>query len=209
MPDDLRRLMRVYSRRGLRDWTKAANGLRAVARCLAGAIADTEWEVDRAINGRPGELKFIPMPKHGYKGFKWCFFLPARGEGDELRSLILFILVTSANGVAFRFESGRGRGRHEYSHIQMTSNLKKSGLPNGTAGEIRCLPDWLPASYPAFPVPAENWMEMFLVMATAVHGGRGGIDVLIRDLLLEEDPKAESYRRVMGNWMRILDRNRL
>ena len=121
----------------------------------------------------------------------------------------MFILVTSANGVAFRFESGRGP--HRYSHIQMTSNLKKSGLPGGTAGEISCLPGWLPASYPAFPVPAENWMEMFLVMATAVHGGEGGIDALIQDLFLEEDPKAvvQSYRPVMGNWMRILDRNRL
>lgn len=207
MPDDLRQLMLVYSRRGLRDWEKAASRLRAVARGhLADSIVDADWELYRAINGQPAERKFIPMPKYGYKGFEWCFFLPARGKGDELRSLTLFILVTSANGVAFRFESGRGR--HEYSHIQMTSNLKK---PDGTAGEISCLPDWLPARYPAFPVPAENWMEMFLVMATAVHGGRGGIDGLIQDLFLEDDPKgvAQSYRSVMGNWMQILDRNRL
>ena len=78
MPDDLRRLMLVYSRRGLHDWKKAANRVRAVAPCLAGAIVDADWEIVRAINGRPADRKFIPMPKHGYKGFEWCFFLPAR-----------------------------------------------------------------------------------------------------------------------------------
>ena len=189
MPNDLKDLMSVYSRRGVNDWkNKAARGLRYLAgECLLHAIVEDDWEVARAIDGRPNERKFIPMPQHGYKGFEWCFFLPKRVNG-ELKSLTLFILVNRArrNCMAFRFE-GSSQGPHGYAHVQLTSNLEKSGLvlPAHVAGEGSCLLEWLPVSYPAFPIPAKNWTEMFLAMATAVHGRCGGIDVLIQEVFQE------------------------
>ena len=191
MPDDLKKLMSVYSRRGMNDWkSDAAEDLRATASgCLLNSIVEDDWEIDRAINGRPNERKFIPMPRHGYKnrGFEWCFFLPKR-VGGKLKSLTLFILVNRARRdcIAFRFESS-SQGPHGYAHVQLTSNLTKSGLTVPVQGTEKssCLPMWLPVSYPAFPVPAKNWTEMFLVMATAVHGRYGGVDVLLQEVFQE------------------------
>ena len=191
MPDDLKKLMSAYSRRGVNDWkNEATDGLRATASgCLLNAIVEDDWEIDRVIDGRPDERKFIPMPRHGYKkkGFEWCFFLPKRVKG-ELKSLTLFILVNRARRdcIAFRFE-GSSQGPHGYAHVQLTSKLRKSGLvvPAQVVVEQSCLPEWLPVSYPAFPIPAKNWTEMFLAMATAVHGRYGGIDVLLQEVLQE------------------------
>ena len=203
--------MSFYSWRGWRDWKDAGKLRDGVDKWLVNSIVGEDSEVDRAIYGRPDERKFIPMPKHGYRGFKWGFFLPMIVKG-ELKTLILLILVDprKRNCVAFRFESAKG-GRHGYTHIQMTSRLSKSGLPDKISDEVSFLPRWLPDKYPAFPIRAENRMEMFLAMATAVHGGCGGIDVLIQDILQEENiaPFAQGYKDILGAWMRILRRNRL
>ena len=205
MPEDLKHLMSFYSRRGVNDWkNKAAGSLQYSAReCLLHAIVEDDWEVSRAINGRPNERKFIPMPQHGYKGFDWCFFLPKRVKGN-LKSLTLFILVSSARKdcIAFRFE-GSSRGPHGYAHVQLTSKLKKSGLvsPVQGAGESSCLVEWLPVSYPAFPIPAKNWTEMFLAMVTAVHGRYGGIDVLLQEVFQEAQCAygAQRYKNMLDD----------
>ena len=166
--------MLLYSRRGLRDWVNMARpDLQAIAMgCLFNSVAESEWECHRALDGRPEERKFIPMPRRGYKGFEWCFFLPITVKGT-LKSLTLFIIVNRAkkNCVALRFE-GSTQGAHGYAHVQFTSNFGKSGLivPAGVVGHSSCLLEWLPVSYPAIPVPARSWMEMFLAMMTAVHG---------------------------------------
>ena len=188
MSNDLRTLMWEYSKRGMEDWKNdAASDLQELAReHLAHAIVEDEWELGQVIDGRSGEPKFIPMPKRGDKGFEWSFFLPTKEEGN-LKSLILLLLVKPEEGectcVAFRFESSP-RGSHGYSHVQLTSKLKKSGLSAQVVGGISCFPEWFPTSYPAFPVPARNWTGMFLSMATAIHGreGEDGIYSLLREI---------------------------
>ena len=190
--------MSAYSRRGLNDWKKAekaekAASLRvAASKCLLNAIVENVWEIPRVIDGRSKEPTFIPMPRHGTKkkGFEWCFFWPRRVRG-ELKSLVLFILVNRARRdcIAFRFESS-SRGPHGYAHVQLTSRLSESGKS--------CLPEWLPSSYPAFPIPAKNWTEMFLAMATAVHGRCGGIDVLLQEVLQEaRTPDVRKYEAML------------
>ena len=106
MSNDLDELMWEYSKRGVKDWkSDASDGLKKLAKkYLANAIVEEEWEVGQAIYGRPGEHKFIPMPKYGYKGFEWSFFLPTRARG-KIRSLILLLLVKPEKIMAFRFES--------------------------------------------------------------------------------------------------------
>ena len=188
MPDDLTNLMLAYSQRGMREWSNAKVGLKKVAmQCLFNGIAEGPADVDWTVGGRHSDPKFIPMPRCGFKGFEWCFFLPKKVNG-ELRSLILFILVNCARRdcIAFRFE-GSQRGRHGYAHLQLTSKLKNLGLTAtpGVDGQSQCLPEWLPDSYPAFPIPARNWTEMFLAMVTAVHGHSGGVDVLIQEIFQE------------------------
>ena len=181
MPHNVYSLMRPYSIRGLNDWQKEApKDLKDKARgLLANEIAESTADIDDIMRGR-SKQGFIAMPKHGYKGLEWCFFSPQTASG-RLRSLILFVLVNRARKdyIAFRFESA-SRGTHGYSHLQLTRQSSQSGaaLP---------VPSWLPTSYPAFPVPARNWTEMFLVMATAVHGFVGGVDDVLRNILGAND----------------------
>lgn len=209
MSDDLKQLMVAYSRRGWRDWKEqAGTPLRNVATtCLANTIVEKDQEVEEVIDGERDGQRFIPMPKHGYSGFEWSFFLPKIVNG-KLRSLTLFILVNRArrNCIAFRFESSP-RGRHVYSHVQLTSRLEKSGLPDCVADRISGLPEWLPTKYPAFPVPAGNWIEMFLVMATAVHGCGAGIDVLLQEIFQEASypDGAQRYKKVLDERLLNLD----
>ena len=180
MNDELRSLMWIYSRQGLEDWDDASADLKRKAGewLSAAGIAEGEEEVEAML---AGELqgKFIPMPRDkAGKGFERSFFQPAIRAG-ELRSLTLFLLVNRAReeSLAFRFEcERRGRGtRHGYTHVQLTRYL----LVAGGRFPLRGVPEWLPASYPAFPVPAHDSLELFLAMATAVHGFPGGVDTWI------------------------------
>ena len=188
MPDELKNLMLAYSRRGMRDWKNAEAGVKTTAiRCLFNAIAENEDQANWIIGGRhTNGPRFIPMPRHGRKGYQWCFFLPKKANG-ELRSLVLFMLVNRERRcIAFRFECSP-TGSHGYSHIQLTSKLEKLGLvaaPDDDGLEP-CVPPWLPDSYPAFPILARNWTEMFLAMMTAIHGHCGGVDVLIKEIFQE------------------------
>ena len=183
MPHNVYSLMRPYAMRGLDDWQKeASKDLKDKAReLLANEIAESTADVDDIIRGR-SKQGFIAMPKHGFKGLEWCFFSPQTASG-RLRSLILFVLVNRPRKdyIAFRFESDY-RGTHGYSHLQLTRQSSQLGpaLP---------VPPWLPTSYPAFPLPARNWTEMFLVMATAVHGLVGGVDDVLRNILGANDAK--------------------
>ena len=183
MPRNVYSLMQSYSMRGLRDWQKEApKDLKDKARTmLANRLAESKTDIDEVIRGRSTET-FIAMPKHGYKGLEWCFFSPQRARGG-LRALILFVLVNRARRdcIAFRFESASG-GVHGYSHLQLT----RQSIPSGLTLSV---PPWLPTSYPAFPVPARNWTEMFLVMATAAHGFVGGVDDVLRNILGANDAK--------------------
>ena len=175
MSAELKTLMQAYSARGFDDWKGAGYRVQSEAkRCLANEIVENEWEISQVMQGK--QRKFIPMPRHGYKKLDWCFFWPRKVRG-ELRSLLLFILVNGANRhcLAFRFE-GAARGAHAYTHLQLTARWGKS------IAQLPGVASWLPASYPAFPIPAENWTELFLVMATAVHGRCGGIGVLIQEI---------------------------
>ena len=200
MADDLDKLMLAYSRKGMQDWRDADAALKSAARrCLRNAIAEQQQDVNFTVDGRHTDPQFIPMPRHEGADFEWCFFLPKKVNG-ELRSLILFILVNCARRdcIAFRFE-GSQRGRHGYAHLQLTSKLKNLGLTAtpDVDGQSQCLPEWLPDSYPAFPIPARNWTEMFLAMVTAVHGHSGGVDVLIQEIF-QEVQRPHDARRCMN-----------
>lgn len=182
MSDDLRQLMLEYSRRGIGEWSQAGPDLRKKAKeCVGYDVTEDEGETEWAISDRRTVKKFIPMPRRGYKGkgFEWCFFLPQKANGN-LMSLALFIVVNRARKdcLAFRFE-GHSRGPHSYSHVQLTSKM-----PGQSASNTRLL-EWIPDSYPAFPIPARNRTEMFLAMMTAVHGYCGGADILVRDIFMK------------------------
>ena len=205
MADELKDLMQVYSQRGLSEWTRdAQHGVRsAVGDCLPNVIVENDWEISQVISGRA--QKFIPMPRHGYKKrLEWCFFWP-KNVGRRSGALTVLMLVNRANRhcVACRFESDF-RGAHGYTHVQFTAKWGNGGeaLPH--------VPQWLPASYPAFPIPAQNWTELFLVMATAVHGYCGGVDVVLRELFQAAAPaeRAQRYMDVLAERLVSLEPGR-
>ena len=205
MQKNLRDLMVAYSRRGLDDWNsdaKPSSDLRAKASaCLMNSIVENESEIDDAVDGSRNGRRFIPMPGQKRRGFDWCFFLPSSHNG-ELKSLVLFVLVNRANrhGIAFRFECAVA-GRHDYSHVQLTVGWSTQGGAPTTADGAQglCVPVWLPVRYPAFPIRAEDWTEMFLVMMVAVHGHDRGID-LIKEIFQNAQPVdyARKYQDKLG-----------
>ena len=207
MPDDLKKLMLAYSRRGLGDWRREADAdlKKTAMQCLRNRIAEQSRDVEQTVSGRHVEPQFIPMPRQGSSSFEWSFFLP-RKVGGRLDALLMFMLVDreSKKSIAFRFECS-AEGRHEYSHVQLTSKLSKSGLSamHELDAQGGCLPRWLPDSYPAFPIPAQDWTEMFLAMVTAVHGYRGGVDELMRDIFKDASGTrdARHYNGILGKML--------
>ena len=195
--------MLLYARRGIDDWKKANPIMRRKAiQCLGANIADNETEAAVTINTTYNPklvsytkgLRFIPMPKMSKKGIERCFFLPIRrwmNDGPNL-SFDLFILVSNKNCLAFRFEPAHAqKSRHSYPHVQPSRRLLlKSIQPNG-------VPEWLPESYPAFPIPSKDPLGIFLSMAVSVHGFRGGMDDLLPDVLKQANRSNEirSYMR--------------
>lgn len=195
-------LMRLYALRGVREWTRPANSdLRRVAkRLIRDGIVENEAGVTQVFRGN--DPRFLPMadlPSLRRSGYEWCFFLPLLERG-ELVSLVLLLLCRQEDSgtgegtgrlraceaapprapLAFRFERERESGsRHQYWHMQLTRRIK---VPGGNDIEVRRLPGWLPDSYPAFPVPGESWLDMFLAMLTAVHGYPNGVEAVVRSL---------------------------
>ena len=119
-------------------------------------------------------------------GYEWCFFLPVP-QGGRLVALVLFLFAAGSGeapeerrSLSFRFEKGDpATDRHGYWHMQFTRKVK---LPDGTDFAMEGIRKGLPTSWPAFPVPAESWLDVFLVMLTAVHGFPDGVEVVLQDL---------------------------
>lgn len=183
LTNDLNNLMELYSMRGIEDWKQKTEKKlrREVSRHISSsAVAVEEKDVRKMICrifcNQDFKNQFIPMPKCSAPNVDWCFFLPVKinQENNEYLRLFLLVKCKGYNWIGFRFEGDRQSSRHGYSHLQFTRKIPEF---KNTFG-----PDWLPDSYPAFPVPARDSSEMFLSMVTAVHGFRGGIDDLLVDI---------------------------
>lgn len=189
LTDDLNDLMKLYSMRGVDDWkrnTKAKHRMAVRELLSSSGIADDEKDIRRMIcrifNDGDFRKQFIPMPKCSGPNIDWCFFLPIKITQENDEYLRLFLLIKCKeyvkrkgyNWICFRFEGDSQSSRHGYSHLQFTRSIPEFPETFG--------PDWLPSSDPTFPIPARDPLEMFLCMATAVHGFRGGIDELLVDI---------------------------
>lgn len=196
--EPLQRLMFGYARKGLLDWSKAPPEIRNRAKqCLENKIADGEPEasltIKAALGGATdGRLKFIPMPKvpDNDKDYARSFFLPMSDSknGAARAAFDLFILVDVRNSLGFRFEpADEPAFAHNYVHVQMNRKMIRGGL--AAAG----IPEWIPASYPAFPIRTQGPLQMFLAMATAVHGrDEKGVASLIQQALADH-PKESRF----------------
>jgi hypothetical protein len=193
---DLHDLMRLYARQGIADWRNAPDELRRRARdCLgSGKIADNETEAFVTLNTiysgtNADRLRFIPMPKRPRGGIERCFFLPIwELDADQKQKMAydLFLLIARRDCLAFRFEQAHlPQTTHGYGHVQMSRlMLRKTIIPN--------ILQWIPDSYPAFPLLTSDPLRMFLSMATAVHGYAGGILSILQEIFQQASRSREA-----------------
>jgi hypothetical protein len=180
--DDIIDLMQAYARRGISDWRSAKSTSdqtkQRVRVLLKNQVAEREEEAVHAIasitSANPRQL-FIPMPKVHHKHIEQCLFLPFR-DGANNASFDLLLLCGGKNCLGFRFEPPQ-RGTHRYAHIQMNQKM----LRGDNLLKIAGLPDWVPTSYPAFPMCTSDPVEMFLAMTTSVHGYEGGMTDILQE----------------------------
>ena len=177
--DSLLELIKEYALCGFKQWETADSDLRRRAStCLQNMVVDSENDFHREMNKLSHEKsheKFFPMPTGSYqKDLNYCFF---RTENRE--SFQLYVLLNDASSLAFRFEpADQLNWSHNYAHVQFCRKFKNTEIrPHG-------IPAWLPESYPAFPLPSSNSLELFLAMVTAVHGrAKGkGIEEILRSI---------------------------
>lgn len=183
---DLVDLMGLYARQGIAHWKQAPSELRKRAsECLGAEIADNEPEAFVTIQTifdttNANRLRFIPMPKHPKGGIERCFFLPIREKingGKERTTFELFMLVARKDCLAFRFEPAhKPPSNHSYGHVQMSRKMLRKTV------EVKTVPQWLPDSYPAFPIATSDPLRMFLAMTTAVHGYSGGLVTVLQEV---------------------------
>ena len=191
----LSELMKEYALHGMRQWRDVDLDLRSLAnRCLGNRVIDSEHELRYQI-GRPSHDKFFPMPRGSYQSdLKYCFF-----RTENRKSFLLCALVNDNNSLILRFEPADEPGfNHNYAHVQFCREDKGVGItPLGT-------PDWIPDSYPAFPLPSSEPLKLFLSMVTAVHGRSNGIQNIFLEIF-QEAGRIGKYREYINLLNEMLD----
>lgn len=186
----LNELVLPYARWGVREWRKKNSELRETAKRLNVDIADI-YSVKKAVmspftlDGQ-SELALIPMPCSP-SGVSCAFFAPIRASTTGLS----FDLVVLTNGgqIAFRFEPKDTipTTTHGYEHAQLSKSIahRTRSLPQS--------PDWLPDSYPCFPIRGNSMVSRFLTMVVAMHGYPIGIDNVLQQIFQNRPKQARDY----------------
>lgn len=195
--DDAITLMKAYARLGIKHWKGAAGPLKKRAQDVlgAGGFAQNEAETDNAIDTLKGAKRrelFIPMPKLFHRGVEQCFFLPLK-QGDQT-AFDLLLLCKDDRCLGFRFEPAQ-QGTHAYAHIQMNRIMVRGKL------QVACLPDWLPDSYPAFPLRTTDPSEMFLSMVTSIHGYDKGMRDVLQEAFVSKPAVWKAYLDQLAKYL--------
>ncbi len=188
---ELKELVLPYALWGARWWVnKASRKVRKQAEETLGIeIASPELvnkTVMSPISTAQSILTLIPMPCD-VKGVTCAFFAPVVSHNSHTA----FHLVILAEGgqLAFRIEPGDvGAGwKHRYDHIQLCKSIGHSSyaLPNA--------PDWLPESYPAFPVPGGSVVSRFLAMIVSMHGFADDLNKVFEEMFPARPVLGEKY----------------
>jgi hypothetical protein len=162
--------MKAYAIRGVKDWAQERGAMsdvhtrayRLLGNGLAQSEPDAKATIDSVVGGAP-RTKFIPMPNKRPREIEHCFFMPMHDRHGMAFELL--ILCFNGKTLGFRFEPADiDATTHCYAHVQMNRFMQGGMLA------VSGLPDWVPTSYPAFPLRSSEPIEMFLSMLTAIHG---------------------------------------
>ena len=192
----LEELVLPYAKLGVKEWAKQNREVHKKANKLKMEIADI-YNVKNAVMspftpGRQSELALIPMPCNP-SGVSCAFFAPIGNPGIGMS----FDLVVLNNGgqIAFRFEPKDSipGTTHGYEHVQLSKSIghRTRRLPQS--------PDWLPDSYPCFPIPGKCVVSRFLTMVVAVHGYPNGIDNVLQQIFQSRPKQAQDYLACIGH----------
>ena len=176
----LNELVLPYAYWGIDVWAKQNSEVRRRAERLKVEIAEKHHNAKNAVMspfkiGGQSELALIPMPCSP-SGVSCAFFAPIRAPSNGLS----FDLVVLSNGgqIAFRFEPKDTipTSAHGYEHVQLSKSIghRTRSLPQS--------PDWLPDSYPCFPIPGNSMVSRFLAMVVAIHGFPIGIGEVMQQI---------------------------
>ena len=112
-------------------------------------------------------------------------------------------------GFAFRFETSHlssaslseeeeqtSDAQHDYFHIQPIKSF-------GNKGPVMGGFDWVPESFPAFPIPAQTRPDVFLSLALSLYGNRK-----VREKLLEAKLTTEKKKKIAKRLDNLLKRAR-
>lgn len=177
-PDEL---VLAYARLGVDWWRRKDRATQEAARvALDIDIADDEYTAGRAVRNpfrswTDRALVLIPMPLPEERGL--AFFAPvATRQGDDAVAFDLALVVDGGcHTLGFRFEpadTGEDQS-HGYDHVQLSVVMGHRTVALARTAE------WLPDSYPAFPLPSKDMRGRFLSMALAMHGFPRGVEDIV------------------------------
>ena len=90
--------------------------------------------------------------------------------------------------LGFRFEpADSAASTHGYGHVQMNTAMVRKNIA------IKGIPEWLPTSYPAFPIRTSDPIQMFFSMATSVHGYEKGVVQVLQEMFKSRPSEVARY----------------
>ena len=201
----LRELVVPYANLGVRRWRDVGAKLRVAAtQALGIEIAEHEHVASRAVvspfspdSDDPEKLILIPMPCCP-RGLNGAFFTPVSSSRAE--PSFDLVALTDGGQIAFRFEPGDVEGRvHSYDHVQLSKSIGRrvARLP-GT-------PDWLPDSYPAFPIPGRCAASRFFSMVVAMHGYPDGVRDVLTEMFSNRDAIWKEHLGLIDRMLEVRD----
>lgn len=171
MPErELEDLVRRYALAGVEEWQRSKPlGARRLAALLLGAqIADWKGHVKQAVGKRrTGASPYLlPARELTADNVEWAFFKPRQDAEEAQWMFDVVFWLKDERHICFRLEPAdeADNARHGYSHVQLSWRF------NGKQSVPKRPLKWLPASYPAFPVPGKCSADRFLMLLAALHG---------------------------------------
>lgn len=181
-----------YARQGVQDWVKSSESGRQerVEKILGARIVNNEEYLETIAGGLTQVYGWIPIPALSVKSIKWAFFKLRRvGAEPKLMFDVVFLLRSGNKHIGFRLEPAHDHkdGRHKYSHVQLSSRFDgKRIIPEEPL-------EWLPTSYPAFPVPGTHSLDRFLMLVVALHGFPDRIGTVLPEIWPGRLGKGQEY----------------
>ncbi len=194
-------LVKPYAELGIAQWGELNSKEQGEAEEALGGrvdIATNAPQANRAINkpfepGSRAKLLLIPMPHPPKRAFRAFFALVKNTRGDPSFDMVI-LPANEGCPVAFRFEPGEQESStHKYEHVQLSRKIghKSIQLPN--------IPEWIPDSYPAFPIPSNDLASRFLTMLIAMHGYPEKVEDLLEKMF--KGKRERNYQQLMKSML--------